>query len=286
MSTLSDALAQNPSEAPHPRVAALLDELARAKAELAAAERQRKAERQSIAERQSLPSAHAIRTQRLHLPTRSPLLPFDDANWHAAEQYRIARTRITQHPQKPSVLVVSSAGTGDGKTVTAVNIAASLALSAEGNVVLVEADFRRGTLHYQLGISSSAGLGEVLEGRASLSEALIRTEQLPRLCVLQAGNPASNAGELLDSPEWTGLADSLRHSFQYVVMDAPPVAGVADYELIQAVCDGTLLVLRPDHSRRAAAFHALGAIPKDKLIGVIMNSVPHWFLDHPGLPEF
>ena len=267
MSKFSDAFATNPSEPSHPRVAALLEELARVQSELRG--------------RAEIPLTQTIRTQRLHLPTRSPFLPFDHSNWEAAEQYRIARTRITQHPQKPSVLVVSSPGTGDGKTVTAVNIAASLSLNAEGDVLLVEADFRRGTLHYKLGLSSSAGLGEVLEGRTMLSEALIRTEQLPHLCLLQAGNPASNAGELLDSPQWNDLAKRLRHSFQYVVIDAPPVAGVADYELIQAVCDGTLLVLRPDHSRRAAALHALRAIPKNKLIGVVMNSVPRWFLMTP-----
>jgi Mrp family chromosome partitioning ATPase len=60
-------------------------------------------------------------------------------------------------------------------------------------------------------------------------------------------------------------------------VDSPPIAAVADYELIQSVSDGTLLVLRPDHTRRSMAIEALKAIPQDKLIGVVMNSVPKWF---------
>jgi capsular exopolysaccharide synthesis family protein len=272
MSRSFDALARNQAEFPPPGLAALIEELEKIKAKLPAPST-------GSLDAPGIELEPAIRTERLHIGARSPLLPFDGSHWEAAEQYRIARTRITQHPRQPSMLVVSSAGPGDGKTVTAINFSASLSLKTEGNVLLVDADLRRSSVHKQLGLAPGAGLAEVLEGRGSLEESLVRLEQLRNLYILQAGNPASNPGELLDSSRWKDVAKQLRQLFRYVIVDSPAMAGVADYELIQAVCDGTLLVLRPDHTKRSMAMEALKAIPKDRLIGVLMNCVPGWCLE-------
>lgn len=264
---MKNARARNEAKAPPLQLATLLDQLASAKAKLGRG------------------AAGAIRTERLRIGPRAPLFPFDGSDRRAAEQYRIARTKITQHPKQPSMLVVSSACLGDGKTVTAINLAAALALQTEGDVLLADADFRCSSVHEQLWLAPAPGLAELLEGRAGLEQVLIRAEQLPNLFVLQAGDPASNPSELLDSPRWRNLADQLRGYFRYIVVDSPPVATVADYELIQAACDGTVLVLRPDHTRRSRAAEALETIPKDKLIGVVMNWVPKWFLDRAGHPD-
>src|SRR3974377_983301 len=71
-----------------------------------------------------------IRTQRFRIPAPSPLLPFGDRDWHASEQYRILRTKILQHPGPPRAIVISSPGPKDGKTVTAVNLAAAISLKS------------------------------------------------------------------------------------------------------------------------------------------------------------
>jgi protein-tyrosine kinase len=278
MSKVFDALAREeaavPEGVPGPALrggalSALLQELASAKAKLRPAPNGKPSE---------VPAAPpAIRTAPLRIADRSPLLPFENATSPGAEQYRIARTRITQHPNRPTMIVVSSAGRGDGKTVTAINLAGSFSLKAEGGVLLVDADFRHSSIRKQLGLAAAPGLAEVLEGKNTLEEGLTRAEQFPNLYILPASDPGMNPGELLDSERWRDLSRRLRQSFEYVVMDSPPVAAVADYELIQSVCDGTLLVLRPDHTRRGMAAEALQAIPKDKLIGVVMNSVPKWF---------
>jgi protein-tyrosine kinase len=266
-----DARARNEAPGPPVQFATLLDQLASARAKLGTVE--------------SRSEAGTIRTERLRVGPRSPLFPFGGPDRRAAEQYRIARTKITQHPKQPSMLVVSSAGVGDGKTVTAINLAAALALQTDGEVLLADADFRCSSVHEQLWLAPAPGMAELLEGRAGLEQVLIRAEQLPNLFVLQAGDPASNPSELLDSPRWRNLANEFRSFFRYIVVDSPPVAAVADYELIQAACDGTVLVLRPDHTRRSLAAEALKAIPKDKLIGVVMNWVPKWFLDRAGHPD-
>ncbi|HLI83424.1 MAG TPA: CpsD/CapB family tyrosine-protein kinase [Bryobacteraceae bacterium] len=269
MSKVFDALAREEAVVPKAALSALLEELASAKARLRPVPNGKPSE---------VPAAPpAIRAAVLQIAARSPLLPFEDANSAAAERYRIARTRITQHPGRPTMIVVSSAGRGDGKTVTAINLAGSFSLKAEGGVLLVDADFRHSSMIRQLGLGAAPGLAEVLEGRNALEEALTRAGQFPNLYLLPAGQAAMNPGELLDSERWRELARRLRQSFEYVVVDSPPVAAVADYELIQSVCDGTLLVLRPDHTRRRSAAEAFAAIGKDKLIGVVLNSVPKRF---------
>ena len=121
------------------------------------------------------------------------------------------------------MIVVSSAGPGDGKTVTAVNLAGALSLKADGDVLLIDADFRQSAVGTLLGLPGPAGLAQVLTGTRTLEGALIRAEQFPNLCILGAGNHPSNPSELLDSPGWRDLARTLRQMFRYVIVDSPPI---------------------------------------------------------------
>ena len=228
----------------------------------------------------------AIRTLPLRIPGAVPVLPFDGDHWEANEQYRIIRTRLIHHSKQPRMIVVSSAGAGDGKTITAVNLAGALSLKTGSKVLLVDADFRRSTIHAQLGLPKEPGLAEVLRGACPLEEALIHTEQLPNLYVLASGESKGNPAELLDSSPWPAVCTRLRQVFRYVILDSPPIAAVADYDLIQAVCDGVILVMRPDHTNRKQCKAALELIPKDKLIGAVLNCVPNWFLGRYSSPYY
>src|ERR1017187_5826848 len=96
-----------------------------------------------------------IRKFRLRLPQYSPALPFGEDQWLANEQYRIVRTRLLQHIKRPQVILVSSAGSGDGKSITAINLAGVLSLRSESRVLLVDGDFRKPNVHVQLGIPES-----------------------------------------------------------------------------------------------------------------------------------
>ncbi|HLH30966.1 MAG TPA: CpsD/CapB family tyrosine-protein kinase [Terriglobia bacterium] len=219
-----------------------------------------------------------IQTLPIHIPLNSPLFPFNGESSQAAEQYRMARTKIVQNPRQPRMIVISSASPSDGKTLSAINIAGVLALKGEGNVLLIDADFRRSTVHERLGLTPACGLADVLEGSARLEQAIIRAEQFPRFHVLPAGQARQNPTELLSSSQWKTLSEALRKSFRFIVLDSPPIGAVADYELIQTVCDGVLLVIRPDHTARKLCFQAFQAIPQERLIGVLLNCVPKWFV--------
>jgi capsular exopolysaccharide synthesis family protein len=227
-------------------------------------------------EQASSSSLATVRTLGIHPQEASPLLPFGKGQWRPSEQYRILRTKIGQHPKKPRLIVISSPAPGDGKSVSAINTAGALSLKSEGQVLLMDADFRKSAIHVQLGIPESPGLAEVLNGTCTLEDAVVQVQRFPNLFVLPAGSPPTNPVELLDSPAWQNLCASLRSPFRYVVVDSPPVGAVADYDLIQAVCDGVIVVVRPDHTNRRLCQKALENIPKPKFLGVLMNCVPDW----------
>lgn len=206
------------------------------------------------------------------------VIPWNAANSQGGEQYRIIRTRIVQHPARPKLIVISSSGSGDGKTVSAINIAGVLSLRDKANVLLIDADFRRSGVSAALGLPAGPGLANVLNRSCTLQDTLIQTDQFPNLYVLTAGTGGGNPSELLDSEYWKALCSSVREHFDFVIVDAPPIAAVADYELIQAVCDGVIFVVRPDHSDRTLVNKAYELIPEGLRLGVVVNCVSQWVL--------
>jgi protein-tyrosine kinase len=220
----------------------------------------------------------AKRIVDLRIPRSLPVLPFDGVNDIASEEYRKIRTRILHHPSRPKMFLVSSPCSGDGKTITALNLGGALALKESADVLVIDADFAHGTMKTITGVPNSPGLGEVLTGKASLEDAVVRTSQFPRLHLLTAGVSDVNPAELLDSDVWLRLLEKLRRCFAYVVVDSPPVEAVPFYARLLDACDGMVLVARPDHTERAALNDALRGVPKSKLIGVVLNCNPKWFL--------
>lgn len=211
----------------------------------------------------------------LHLTGGVPIFPFDGSDPETAEQYRMLRASIRQHAARPQMCVMGSACPGDGKTMTAVNTAGILALKAQGDILLIDGDLRRSTVARVLGIENTPGLAEVLAGTCSLRDAIVEIADLPGLHVLPAGN-ASNPAELLESQAWHSLARTVRERFQYVIVDSTPFGAVADFELLQVVTDGVLVVVRPDHTKRPALNRMLAAIPPNRLIGMVINAFEPW----------
>jgi len=229
------------------------------------------------------PQAWRPRVVSLAVPASAPLLPFEKAGMPAAEQYRIARTKITHHPKRPKVIVVTSPSVGDGKSISAINLAAALGLQSEIKVLLIDGDFRRSSIHPLLGLAAVPGLAEVISGEQPFEDVVVQAEQYPNLHILVSGSSTINPAELLDSQRWRALCDRLRERYQYVIIDSPPISMVADFELIQLAADGTILVMRPDHTKRNPALKALETVPREKLVGVLLNCVGHWILyKHEG----
>ena len=240
--------------------------------------REQPAERPVIYLAPAPPAEKTARVIPLRISALSPIFPFDTNSQAAAEQYRIIRTQILHHRKKPQLIVVSSASSGDGKTITAINLAASFALKDDASVLLVDGDLRRPDISNMLGLPSTPGLLQVLAGRADVDSVVVRSEQFPNLFIISSGSADGNAAELLDSQNWRSFVEHVRTRFSMVIFDAPPIASVADYELLQLACDGMILVARPDHTDRAGCLNALKVVPREKLIGVVLNGVEDWWL--------
>ena len=216
-----------------------------------------------------------VRSAGLTLSAKDPLFPLEGA---AGEQYRIIRTKLMQHPKQPRMIGIVSPGPGDGKTVTSINLAGTLSLKKGAEVLLIDCDLRRSKIAEVLGLPPEPGLADVLGREARLEDVMVQVEQFPNLYVIPAGKTPANPGELLDSQRWLQLCAEIRGRFQFIIVDTPPIGPVTDYDLIQAACDGVVLVLRPDHTKRSAGLEALKTVAKEKLLGVITNAVEDWFL--------
>jgi capsular exopolysaccharide synthesis family protein len=219
-----------------------------------------------------------VQVVQVRIKHQTPLLPFAGENSQAAEQYRIVRTKIVQHPARPRSIAVSSAESGDGKSVNAVNLAGVLALNPEFEVLLVDGDLHRSSLARYFDVPSKPGLADVLSGTATLEEAIVKIDPFPNLYFLPGGKGQRGPADLLNSKRWDLTAEALRRQFTYVVYDTPPAGALADFDLIQANTDGVVLVVRQDHTNRMLWMRAYESVPEKKLIGVVMNCVKPWFL--------
>lgn len=187
------------------------------------------------------------------------------------EEYRIIRTKIAQHPANPKLLLVSSADVGDGKSVNSVNLAGMLAVRGGSNVLLLDGDMRKPTVPKLLGVDGEPGLADILNGTQTLASCCRRVDSNPTLYFVPAGKADLDAADLLQTEHWFSVIASMRATFDYIVVDSPPVGAVADYELLEIVCDGMVFVVRQGHTDRMLCFEAMSQIPQEKLLGVIMN---------------
>lgn len=199
-----------------------------------------------------------------------------EAHAPRVEAFRILRTNVqfaeVDTPNK--VLVVTSANQGEGKTSTAVNLALSLA-QAGSRTLLVDGDLRRPRVAGSLGLVEDVGLTNVLVGRAGLADAVQR-HPLTGLDVLAAGKVPPNSVELLQSHAVESLIERLRATYDFVIIDSPPLLPVTDAALIAARTDGALLVLRHGRTTRADYERALDRLAQvdARPVGLVMNMVP------------
>lgn len=192
-----------------------------------------------------------------------------------AEQYRALRHIVEQLHTTANlqVVAVSSPGTGDGKTLTAVNLAGALAQAPEARVLLVDADLRRPALRNLLGLGPSNGAdlwGAILDPRLTL-ERIAQPRPPFNLSVICAGHTPSSPYEVLKSPRLGALFEDARRQFDYVVVDTPPLTPMQDCRVIGRWVDGFLLVVTAHRTPRALLEEALTTIDQAKVIGIVFN---------------
>lgn len=188
------------------------------------------------------------------------------------EQFRSLRTRVLHagERKKMQAFVITSAGIAEGKTLTALNLAWLLAQTDGVRALLIDSDLRQPCATDYLGIDTQVGLSEVLAGEATLEQAIVRLEP-SGLYLLPGGSARDDVAELLSGPRFSRVLADVRRMFNYILIDAPPLGIFTDATVLINRADGALLVVRSGKTRYAALEQMLEPLPKERLLGVVLN---------------
>jgi protein-tyrosine kinase len=201
----------------------------------------------------------------------------------AAEQYRAVRLAIEtmRHERGTRVVGVSSPGRGDGKTMTALNLAGALAQASDARVVLVEADLRHPAAARYLGLSAPRGLSSYLLDHAMGLDALLQRPPSIAFAVIPAGAASSMPYELLKSPRLGALLTELRQRFDYVLVDTPPALPFPDVGIIRDLVDGFVVVVRANRTPKEMLQDTMSVLGRQRTLGLVFNDD-----ERSGVPTF
>lgn len=190
----------------------------------------------------------------------------------AAEQYRSLRTRIkaSENGRVFRSFIITSPNKGDGKSLTAANLALTMAQEFHQRVLLVDADLRRPSIHHLFGINETPGLTDVLMGGSTLENALVDIPE-HHLTVLASGLVPVHPAELLGSTGMRRVLDTLRSRYDRVILDMPPVAPLADVSIAAGMVDGILMIVRAGVTPKPAIERALAGLEMSKVLGLVLN---------------
>ncbi|WP_419876212.1 CpsD/CapB family tyrosine-protein kinase [Candidatus Pristimantibacillus sp. PTI5] len=192
-----------------------------------------------------------------------------------SESYRALRTNIefSSIDEKLQVLMVSSAGPGEGKSTTITNLAVTFAQS-EKKVVLIDADLRKPTAHHTFSISNRWGLSSVISQQSSLEE-VIQVTDIPSLDVITSGAIPPNPAEMMGSKRMTAIIDQLRGMYDIILIDTPPLLAVTDAQIVATKSDGVILVVDQGKVKRDIAGKAVKNLEgvNARILGVVLNNV-------------
>lgn len=189
-----------------------------------------------------------------------------------AEEFRLLRSKVRalDAERRFRVFGIVSAAMGEGKSTIALGLARAFAQEPDTRVLLVEADLRRPALESYLGLARVPGLGEWLE--SGVGPLGLRRVGAGGFYLLSGGLPThQRQPELLGSERMVRAMESAQRSFDFVIVDCPPLLPVADAVLLQDLLDGFLLLVRERYTPWSTITRALTRIKPDRIRGVMLN---------------
>jgi exopolysaccharide transport family protein len=203
------------------------------------------------------------------------LVTLHDSKSTASESYRGIRTNIlfSSAESAPQVILITSAGPREGKTMTALNLGITMA-QAGSKVMLLDCDMRRPKIHKAFGLSKDHGISNLLVG-GEVADGALRHTPIPNLDVIPCGPIPPNPSEMLGSKRMSALLDRLRKAYTHILIDSPPCTAVTDPAVLSKSVDGVVLVIRAGDTPKemvkngVAQFQAIGA----HILGAILNGV-------------
>jgi len=238
-------------------------------------------------------SGHPI---RLHTPPPSmdgselmarienPLLStLCDPHSPVSEEYRKLKSVVSAFAQQgefKNVIMVTSSVSNEGKSITSINLAITLAQEFDHTVLLVDADLRKPSLQEYLGMKPGKGLSDYLNGEADLTGLLINTG-IGRLTLLPAGTPLKNPVELFSSQKMRDFIVEIKNRYpeRFIIIDTPPLLPFAETRSLGALVDGVLFVIREGQVTPENIQESMNTIDSSKLIGAVYNEATQANLD-------
>jgi len=192
-----------------------------------------------------------------------------------AEAYRVLRTNIlfSRKDEKLNTIVVVSAGAGEGKSITVVNLATVFAQAGQ-RVLVVDSDLRRPTLHKQLHVSNNIGLTNYLLKQNQLEE-VIQTSSVPMLDFMASGKLPSTSMSILGSAQMKEMVAELKQRYDFIFFDSPPILGVSDASVLASEVDMVIQVIQYRRYPQPMSIRAKQLIEKvgGNLIGILLNNI-------------
>jgi protein-tyrosine kinase len=208
---------------------------------------------------------------RLHEGVGSKTVIDQNTSAVSREQYRRLAASLHHHQMATGmkVVLVTSASVGEGKTLTAANLALTFSESYQKHVLLIDADLRRPALNRIFRIANGPGLSDGL--MAADNRTLPVHEVSPRLAILSAGRPSSDPIAGLTSTRMQRVIQEAREAFDWVIVDTPPVALLPDANLLAGMVDGAVLVINANATSYRFVQRAIDALGRDKILGTVLN---------------
>ena len=207
------------------------------------------------------------------------------------EQFRSLRSHVYQarYEAPLKTILIASGMPSEGKSFIAANLAMSLARNSIHNILLIDGDLRRPTLHNLLGAPNKVGLSDYLDGKAEMAEILQRdldpeaeedkkVESISNLTFIASGRSCDHSSELVANHRMKELIEAVSPHFDWIVIDAPPVLAVTDAVELARFSDAVLLVARGATTPYEVAQRAKAAFSKSRVLGFVLNDVkdaPH-----------
>ena len=214
------------------------------------------------------------RRHKTRMPSEMTLVAESQPPSLVAEQYRVAAARLSlmEAGRSSTILVTTSAITGEGKTSTVVNLGYTLARDLDKRTLLIDFDFSCPALHRYADTSAAPGLADVLRGTVPLDECLSRLGEIP-LWIVPVGSQETQILELSKTHQLAAILAGLRTRFDYILIDAPPILPLADMNVLAGLGDAVLLVVRAGGTPQPVVQRALHMLPPDTPPLVILNAV-------------
>jgi capsular exopolysaccharide synthesis family protein len=192
-----------------------------------------------------------------------------------AEQYQALRLKLEhlQRERDVRVIGVTSPGARDGKTITAINLAAALAEGSHARVLLVEADLRRPAVSRYLGLKQTAtpGLAELVQDPKRVVQDAIGHHEDFRFDIMIGGDPGVPVHEMFRMPRMQALLAELRQRYDFVIVDTPPVGPVSDCALLARWMDGLVMIVTAHKTLRKQLENALNILEGTPVLGIVFN---------------